>query len=125
MKRLILLIVVVMLAYWVLARHRVAHMRPAPRGTGTVRIMPRTVKPGGNLVAKAGHEVKQALRKPGMRFAMPSARRATRFISAIDEVRGALFSDDETMGNRPSSPRRSSNARKPMGFRCQSFRARA
>ena len=96
MKRLILLIVVVMLAYWVLARHRVAHMRPARHQAhlnGQNYAQDREA--GRQLVASAGHEVKQALKEAGHDIRNAVGEASDEVHQALDEVRGAIFSDDD------------------------------
>jgi hypothetical protein len=95
MKRLILLIVVVMLAFWVLARHRVAHMRsdrPAYR-SGPHYAHDREAR--RHLVANAGHEVKQALKEAGHEIRNAVGEASDEVNHAIDEVRGALFAEDD------------------------------
>jgi hypothetical protein len=84
MKRLILLIVVAMLAYWVWSREHSSLMRPAsPSGH---RNGPRFVqdREARKQLAKAGREVHRALR---------DAEQEIRH--AVNEVRGAFNSDDD------------------------------
>jgi hypothetical protein len=99
MKRFILLIVVVMLAFWVLARHRVAHVRPEPPGPalwgGPHSHYAQDREARRHLVAKAGHEVKQALKEAGHDIRNAVGEASDEVHHAIDEVRGALFSDGD------------------------------
>jgi hypothetical protein len=95
MKRIILLIVVVILAYWVLARHRIAHMRPARQAHWNGRHDAHDRDARRHLVAKAGHEVHQALKEAGHEIHNAAGEMSEEFNHAIDEVRGALFSEEE------------------------------
>jgi hypothetical protein len=95
MKRLILLIVVVMLAYWVLARHRIAHVRPAGPAHRNAPHYAQDREARRHLVSKAGHEVKQALKEAGHEIRHAVGEASDEVHHAIDEVRGALFSEDE------------------------------
>jgi hypothetical protein len=84
MKRLILLIVVAMLAYWVWSREHSSLMRPAgPSGhrNGQRFVQDREAR---KQLAKAGREVHRALR---------DAEQEIRH--AVNEVRGAFNSDDD------------------------------
>jgi hypothetical protein len=84
MKRLILLIIVAMLVYWVYARERSALMRrtaPAGHRNGPYYAQDRETR---KQLAKAGREVHQALLE---------AKQEIRH--AIDDVRGAFRSDDD------------------------------
>jgi hypothetical protein len=91
MKRLILLIVVVMLVFWVLARHRAAVVRPVGPGhrNGPHYVYDREHR--RHVVVSAGHEVKRALKEAGhdIRHAVGEASEDVH--NALGEMRDALF----------------------------------
>jgi hypothetical protein len=94
MKRLILLIVVVMLAYWVFARHRLGLMHPAgPAHRGSHYAQDREAR--RHVVARAGNDVKQALREAGHDIRNAVGEASEDIHHAIDEVRGAVFPEDD------------------------------
>jgi hypothetical protein len=95
MKRLILLIVVVMLAYWVLARHRAAFVRPVGPAHRNGPHFAHDRDARRHFVAKAGDEVQHALREAGHEIQSAVGEASEDVHHAIDEVRGALFSDDD------------------------------
>jgi hypothetical protein len=90
MKRLILMIVVVMLAFWVLARHRVAHMRPARSAHWSGAQYAQDHEARRHL-----HEVKQALKEAGHDIRNAVGEASDEVHHAIDEVRGSLFSGED------------------------------
>ena len=114
MKRLFLLIVVVMLVYWVLARHRSTLVRPA--GAPGHRNGPHYAhdrEARRHLSPEPGTRCSRRCEKPDTRFAMPSTRRVTRFI--VPSTKSAA---------RCSRRRRQAACaveamRKPRGFRCR------
>ena len=119
MKRLILLIVVLMLAYWVLARHRAARVHPA--GIGEHRGAQHYAhdhEARRHLVVKAGHEVKQALREAGHEIRNAVGEASEDIHQALSEVRGVVISDDD-------DPPSASSVRKLMAFQFPSFQAPA
>ncbi len=95
MKRLILLIIVGMLAYWVWARERSMLMRPTD-GPGH-RNRPHYVqdREAKRHLAKAGREVQRALRDAEHEIRHAVDKTHDEVHRAIDEVRGALLSDDD------------------------------
>ena len=95
MKRLILLIVVVMLAYWVLARHRVAHVRPVGPGHRNGPHYAQDREHRRHVVASAGHEVKRALKEAGhdIRHAVGEASEDVH--NALGDMHDALFPESE------------------------------
>jgi hypothetical protein len=95
MKRLILLIVVVMLAYWVLARHRAALVRPVGPGHRNGPHYAQDREHRRHVVASAGHEVKRALKEAGhdIRHAVGEASEDVH--NALREVHESLFPDSD------------------------------
>ena len=126
MKRLILLIIVAMLVYWVWARERSALMRPSSSPSGH-RNGPHFVqdREARKHLAKAGREVHRALReaKQEIRHAVgkthdeiqPRHRRGTR---------GFRLKMMTMATCQPRSGRRSLSVRKPKGCRSPSCRER-
>ena len=94
MKRLILLLIVAGLVYWVWARERSALMRPAPSGhwNGPRYVQDREAR---KHLAKAGREVQRALREAEHEIRHAVDKTHDEVHRAIAEVRGALRSDDD------------------------------
>ena len=89
MKRFLLLIVLVMLVFWIMARHRAAHIRPAGSAQGTVRVTCITamrVRQRARLAAVRRHAVDEQTRQ-ALHEARAEVRQA--FDEAQDEVRQA------------------------------------
>jgi hypothetical protein len=104
MKRLILLIIVAMLVYWVWARERSALMRPAgPSGhrNGPYYAQDRDTR---KHLAKAGREVHQALREAEHEIRHAVDKTHDELHRAIDEMRGAFHSDDDSEGTATHQP---------------------
>jgi hypothetical protein len=104
MKRLILLIVVAMLVYWVWARERSALMRPtAPAGH---RNGPRFVqdREARKHLAKAGREVHRALREAKQDIREAVGKTHDEIHRAIDEVREVFGSSDDDGDMPPPVP---------------------
>ena len=95
MKRFILLIVVVMLAYWVLARHRSAFVHPAGSEYRSGRHYAQDRQAKRHAIARAGHQVRQSLEEAGHEIRQTVGEASDQVHSAIDDVRGALLSDDD------------------------------
>jgi hypothetical protein len=95
MKRLILLIVVVLLAYWVLARHQAARMHRVGPGHRNGPHFAQDRDAMRHTFARAGHDVKQALRDAGhdIRHAVGEASEDIR--DAFGEMSEAFVSDDD------------------------------
>ena len=124
MKRLILLIVVVMLVYWVWARDRSALMRPpARRGTGTVRVTFRTAKPDSTW-PRQGARCSERFARPSTRFATPSTRRTTKFTTPSTRCAGA-FARPTTTTMRTEPRRRPAECPRARGCRRASGADRA
>ena len=95
MKRLILLIIVAMLVYWVYARERSALMRgtaPAGHRNGPYYAQDRETR---KQLAKAGREVHQALLEAKQEIRHAIGKTHDELHRAIDDVRGAFRSDDD------------------------------
>jgi hypothetical protein len=94
MKRLILLLVVAGLAYWVWARERSALMRPAPSGhwNGPHFAQDRQTR---KQLAKAGREVQRALREAEHEIRHAVDKTHDEVHRALEQARGALRSDDD------------------------------
>jgi len=123
MKRLFFLIVLVMLVFWIMARHRVAHVRPAgPLWRGPI---PRYARHGHETrrpFATARDQARQALDDArdqawqALDDARDEARRAfddarDEVHQAFDEVRGALVSNDDPPHAPPPAPESPPSAR--------------
>ena len=96
MKRLILLLIVAGLAYWVWARERSALMRPAlpPSGiwNGPHFAQDRQAR---KQLAQAGRDVKRALREAEHEIRHAVDKTHDEVHRAIEQARGALRSDDD------------------------------
>jgi hypothetical protein len=94
MKRLILLLIVAGLIYWVWARERNALMRPATSGhrNGPYFAQDRETR---KQLAKAGRDVKRALRDAEHQIRHTVDKTHDEVHRAIAEVRGALRSGDD------------------------------
>ncbi len=104
MKRLILLIVVAMLVYWVWARERSALMRPtAPAGH---RNGPRFVQDpeARKHLAKAGREVHRALREAKQDIREAVGKTHDEIHRAFDEVREVFGTSDDDGDMPPPVP---------------------
>jgi len=112
MKRFLLLIVLVMLVFWIMARHRAEHIRPAgparhadspryARHGDPTRRLPATVR---QQRRQALHEARQALdeARDEVRQAFDEARDEVH--QAFDEVRGTLVSNDDPPHFAPPAP---------------------
>jgi hypothetical protein len=104
MKRLLLLIVVVMLVYWVMASHRWALVRPSsPPGHRNGPILAHDREAKRHSVARAGHEVQQAFQEAEQEFRDAIDEVRDEAHRAVDEVRGALLWDDDAARDQPSA----------------------
>ncbi len=94
MKRLILLLIVAGLVYWVWARERAALMRPAPSGhwNGPRYVQDRDTR---KHLAKAGREVQRALREAEHEIRHAVDKTHDEVHRRFAEVRGAFGSDDD------------------------------
>jgi hypothetical protein len=104
MKRLILLIVVAMLVYWVWARERSRLIEPARASghrNGHRFVQDREARK--QQLAKAGHEVKRALRDAEHEIRHAIGKTHDELHRALDEVRQSIRnndSDDDETGAR-------------------------
>jgi hypothetical protein len=94
MKRLILLLIVAGLVYWVWARERSALMRPAPSGHWNGPRYVQDHETRKNL-AKAGREVQRAFREAEHEIRHAVDKTHDEVHRAFAEVRGAFASDDD------------------------------
>ncbi|MFI5460100.1 MAG: hypothetical protein ACHRXM_32175 [Isosphaerales bacterium] len=112
MKRFLLLLVLVMLVFWIMARHRAVHIRPA--GPARHGDSPRYARHGDakwRLPATVRQQRRQALDEA--RQALDQARDEVRHAfdeardevhQAFDEVRGSLASNDDPPHSPPPAP---------------------
>jgi hypothetical protein len=98
MKRLILLLIVAGLVYWVWARERSALMRPAPSGhrNGPRYVQDRQARKHlAEAGRKAGRDVQRALRDAEHEIRHAVDKTHDEVHRAIAEVRGAFRSEDD------------------------------
>ena len=98
MKRLLLLIVVVMLVFWVMARHRQEFVRPAspppaPHRNGPIFAHDREAK--RHSVTGAGHVAREAFQEAEEELREAEREVRDELHRAADQVRGAFHSDDD------------------------------
>ncbi len=105
MKRLILLIIVGMLAYWVWARERSTLMQPAgPPSAHQNRPHYVQKREAKAQLAKAGREVQRALHDAEHEIRHAVDKTHDEVHRAIDEVRGVLLAKDDDDGDQVPAP---------------------